>query len=120
MICKGVPMARVRLEINRRPYDMVAEDGQEAHVAALGEEVAKRVKSIVHQVGQVGEGRVILMAALQLADEQRVLRERIEQLEAVTQDNTASQAAIDEARSHVAQVYGDLADKIEGLVQGLE
>lgn len=112
-------MAKVRLEVNGRPYDMVAEDGQESHVALLGEDVAKRVKSIVHQVGQVGEGRVMLMAALQLADEQRVLQERMAQLEALAKDTTASQTAMDEARTYVSQVYGDLADKIEALVAGL-
>ena len=62
-------MAKIRLEINGRPYDMVAEDGQEGRVIQLGQDMAKRVKNIAHQVGQVGEGRLILMAALQLADE---------------------------------------------------
>ena len=113
-------MARVRLEINGRPYDMVAEDGQEAHVSALGEDVAKRVKNLVHQVGQVGEGRVILMAALQLADEHRVLRDRVAQLEAVADSSKSTQAALDEARTYVSDVYADLAEKIEAIVATLD
>jgi len=113
-------MANVRLEINGRPYDMVAEDGQESHVMRLGEDVAKRVKSIVHQVGQVGEGRVILMVALQLADEQLMLREKIEQLEGLSNDQSASQTALEDARTYVSQVYGDMADKIEALITTLD
>ena len=113
-------MARVRIDVNGRPYEMVAEDGQESRVMALGEDVAKRVKGIAHQVGQVGEGRLMLMAALQLADEQLVLKEKIAQLEELSGSNTATQAAIDEAREYVTQVYGDLADKLEGLVASLD
>lgn len=108
-------MAKIRLEINGRPYEMVAEDGQEARVMQLGEDLANRVKNIVHQVGQVGEGRVMLMAALQLADEQAVLKEKIAQLEELSGESTASQAALDEARTYVSQVYADMADKLEAL-----
>lgn len=113
-------MARVRLEVNGRGYDMVAEDGQEAHVAQLGDMIAKRVKTIVHQVGQAGEGRVILMAALQLADEVRVVKERVVELEDLTKKTGASQGAIDEAREYVAGVYGELADKLERLAGSLD
>ena len=113
-------MARVRLEINGRPYEMVAEDGQERRVSELGEELAKRVKQIVRQVGQVGEGRIMLMAALQLADERKVLADKVEQLEDLTTDSSASQAAMDDARDYVAQVYGDMADKVEALSASLD
>ena len=113
-------MAKVRLDINGRGYDMVAEDGQESHVMQLGEDVAKRVKNIVHQVGQVGEGRVILMAALQLADELKVLGEKAAQLEDLTKAQHSSRAALEEARTYVAEVYGDIADKLESLTATLE
>lgn len=113
-------MAKVRLEVNGRPYEMVAEDGQEARVAQLGEDLAKRVRTIVRHVGQVGEGRLILMAALQLADEHQVLADKVAQLEELTADSTASQAALEEARAYVAQIYGDLAEKFEALAAGLD
>ena len=113
-------MGRVRLEVNGRPYEMVAEDGQESRVAELGEDLARRVKQIVRQVGQVGEGRVMLMAALQLADERKVLADKVEQLEELTSGSTASQAAMDEARTYVAQVYADMADKVEALGLSLD
>ena len=113
-------MGKVRLEINGRPYEMVAEDGQEPHVASLGEELAKRVKALSRQVGQVGESRLLLMAALQLADERKVLADKVEQLGSLTAQSTASKAAMDDARDYVAQVYADLADQIEGLAKELD
>ena len=70
--------------------------------------LAKRVKQLTRQVGQVGEGRLMLMAALQLADERKVLADKAEQLEDLTKKSTASQTAMDEARNYVAQVYADL------------
>ena len=112
-------MGRIRLEVNGRPYEMVAEDGQEARVMQLSADLAKRVKNIVHQVGQVGEGRVILMAALQLADEQQVLKDKIVQLEERSRQSTASQAALNEARAYVTQVYADIAEKLETLTASL-
>lgn len=113
-------MAKVRIEVNGRAYEMVTEDGQESRVTGLGEDLAKRVKNIAHHVGQVGEGRLLIMAALQLADEHQALKARMEQLEALTKETTASQSALDEARTYVADVYSDLADKVEAIVATLD
>lgn len=112
-------MAKIRLEINGRPYDMVAEDGQEGRVIQLGQDMAKRVKNIAHQVGQVGEGRLILMAALQLADEMQALQARIEQLETLSKNAAAHQNTVQQARDYMTTVYGDLADKFETLAEQL-
>ena len=113
-------MAKVRIEVNGRAYEMVTEDGQESRVASLGDDIAKRVKNIAHQVGQVGEGRLLIMAALQLADEHQALKGRVEQLSGLAKGSTASQSALDEARTYVADVYGDLADKVEAIAATLD
>jgi cell division protein ZapA len=62
-------MAQVTVTINGKRYDIACDDGQEAHVLRLAEEVDGRVGRLVDTLGQVGEARLLLLAALLLADE---------------------------------------------------
>ena len=74
-------MAEINVSINGRSYLVGCDDGQERHVENLAEYVDKRVRELAESVGQVGEGRLLLLAALLLADELSDLFERIETLE---------------------------------------
>lgn len=62
-------MATVSVEINGRPYPVGCADGQEARVRALAEQFDAYVGQVAADVGQVGDIRLFLMAALLLADE---------------------------------------------------
>ena len=62
-------MGTVTVEVNARAYVVGCEDGQEAHVEALARQFDGQVKEVGAQVGQVGELRLFLMAALLTADE---------------------------------------------------
>ena len=62
-------MAQVTLRINGFPYTLGCPDGDEQNLLALGAELDKRVASIKAQLGNLGEGRLLVILALQLADE---------------------------------------------------
>ncbi|MFQ5984812.1 MAG: cell division protein ZapA [Alphaproteobacteria bacterium] len=62
-------MAEVTVTINGRGYRIVCDDGQEEHVERLAARVDKRVGDLVASVGQVGDGRLLVMASLLIADE---------------------------------------------------
>src|SRR5579875_3185759 len=62
-------MAQVTVKINGYAYTVGCEDGQEAHLQAMAEEVDRRVDSIKAIGGQSGEARLLALAALLLADE---------------------------------------------------
>lgn len=62
-------MAQVMLRINGFGYPLGCNDGEEAHLMAMGAEVEKRILSIKDGAGQIGEARALLLAALMLADE---------------------------------------------------
>lgn len=62
-------MGRVTLEINGKPYVVGCEDGGEPHVRALGARIDEKVRQIAPDAGAPGETRLILMAALMLADD---------------------------------------------------
>ncbi len=62
-------MAQVSISVNGRDYQIACEDGEEEHIAYLSQYINHHVDNLVGTVGQVGEARLLLMAALVLADE---------------------------------------------------
>ena len=62
-------MAKVSVTVNGRRYDIGCDDGQEAHVFRLAEDLDRRVGALVAGVGQVGEARLLVLVALMLTDE---------------------------------------------------
>ncbi len=62
-------MAEISLTINERSYDVACDDGQEGHIRKLAEHIDERVRDLAGTVGQVGEGRLLVMASLVVADE---------------------------------------------------
>jgi cell division protein ZapA len=61
-------VAQVTLRINGYSYLVGCEDGQEGHLQSMGEAVQTRIDSI-KTLGQTGEARLLMLAALLLADE---------------------------------------------------
>jgi cell division protein ZapA len=62
-------MAKVSITVNGRRYDIGCDDGQEAHVFRLADDLDRRVGQLAAGVGQVGEARLLVLVALMLADE---------------------------------------------------
>ena len=62
-------MAQISLTINDRAYDVTCDDGQEGHLRKLAEHLDGRVRDLAVAVGQVGEGRLLVLASLLVADE---------------------------------------------------
>jgi len=62
-------MGQVSVPVNGRFYAVSCDDGQEARIRRLAQYVDAKVNSFVASVGQVGEARLLLLAALTIADE---------------------------------------------------
>jgi cell division protein ZapA len=62
-------MGQISLTVNGRPFALVCEDGQEARIRRLGQYIDAKVAEFVKSVGQVGEARLLLLAALVITDE---------------------------------------------------
>ncbi|MDE2240568.1 MAG: cell division protein ZapA [Rhodospirillales bacterium] len=67
-------MAQVTIRINGYAYVVGCEDGQEGHLAKMAAEIEQRITSIKAIGGQSGEARLLMLAALLLADELYDLR----------------------------------------------
>ena len=62
-------MAQVTVKINGFAYTVGCEDGQEAHLQAMAEQVETRIGSIRALGNQSGEARLLVLAGLLMADE---------------------------------------------------
>ncbi len=62
-------MAQLTVKINGYAYNVGCEDGQEAHLQEMARQVEHRIEGIKALGGQSGESRLLLLAALLMADE---------------------------------------------------
>jgi len=62
-------MAQVTIRINGYAYTVGCEDGQESHLEQMAAEIEQRIANIKLIGGQSGEARLLMLAALLLADE---------------------------------------------------
>ena len=110
-------MATVTVEVNGRAYPVGCEDGQEAHVASLARQFDTQVREVAAQVGQVGELRLFLMAALLTADDQSDLKQRLDAAEArlagIDGDGSTADARAAEALEAAAARIEALAGQLD-------
>jgi cell division protein ZapA len=106
-------MSNVTLTIGGRPFTVSAADGEETHIEMLGRMIAERAARGGASPGQ-SEPRMLLFAALMLADE---LHELHKQLPA-----PGSQAPAPEAKpaAEVIARIESLAARVEKLAAHLE
>ncbi len=74
-------MAQVSVTINGRVYRMACDDGQEQHLIALGQQLSKTIDELRESIGEVGDQRLTVMAAITLADDLSEAKNRLARLE---------------------------------------
>src|ERR1700735_1797794 len=62
-------MPLVNVMVNGRAYTIACDDGEEDHLRDLAGIVDAKAREVLGSVGQVGDTRLVLMAALLMADE---------------------------------------------------
>jgi len=71
-------MAQVVVTVNGRAFELFCDDGEEARIRRLAQYVDGKVGEFVKMLGQAGEARLILLAALVIADELAESNDRAE------------------------------------------
>jgi len=110
-------VSEVTITVNRRPYRLACEDGQEDHLIALAERIDGRIADLVGKFGQIGDQQLLVMVGLLLADEAAELRRRLDEQEHMTTERASAFEAADIA---AATAIDDLAGRIEVLAAGIE
>lgn len=111
-------MAQVTLRINGYPYTVGCRDGEEQHLQAMAAEIERRIDSIKATSGQSGEARMLVMAALLMADDLYEMGKKL----------TTTEAALARAQTHggngtdpkLARRLSRMAKRAEEIAAGLE
>lgn len=100
-------MAQVDITVNNQNFLIACEDGQEDRLMDLSKIVDDKVGELAAQVGQVGQTRLLVMAALVIADELVDLRETVT-LTPVQNSDDKAVACIEELSKRIEKI-ADLA-----------
>lgn len=110
-------MAQVTVTIAGRTYRMACGDGEEAHLEGLAALYDSRIEEMRRGLGELGDMRLHVMAALMIADELTFLKKRVEALEAEAE---AARARAEEANARHDALEREATGAIEGAAQRLE
>jgi len=108
-------MAQVTVKINGYSYTVGCEDGQEDHLMAMASQVESRIDSIKALGSSSGEQRLLVLAALLMADELHDTRQETENLRALL-----AKAGRGKAEAESARKLSKLAARAEQIANGLE
>ena len=104
-------MAQVDVSVNGQSYRIACEDGQEARLVDLAAMVDEKVIGLVNQIGQVGSNRLLVMAALIIADELVDLKNEAGSSQEL-EDNTNQQDTV-LALQEITKRIENIADQVE-------
>lgn len=105
-------MAQVTLRINGYAYTIGCRDGEEQHLQAMAAQVERRIETIKSTAGQSGEARMLVMAALLMADDLFELEQRLRTAEAAGGNG--------EADHRLGRRLSRMAKRAEEIAAGLE
>jgi len=110
-------MGQVVVKVNGREFPLSCADGQEPRIRRLAQYVDAKVNEFTKAIGQVGEARLLLLAAIVISDElsdanEAVLQER--------NRNRAAAAAPGEGEQAAATGLRGMADRVEAIATRLE
>lgn len=116
-------MSQVNVTINGRQFRMACEDGQEAHLTELAQQLDRRIERLRAKFGEIGDTRLTVMAAITMADELTEMAQRLRHLEEeVTAIKGAQEATADRSRSTqtaLATALASAAERIEIVTKKL-
>jgi cell division protein ZapA len=116
-------MSHINVTLNGRQYRMACEEGQEARLLRLAENLESRIQSLRGKFGEIGDARLTVMAALTVCDELLDANNRIrnleEELEALRDVRLKAADRAKATQTAVANALNAAADRIEKTTQVL-
>jgi cell division protein ZapA len=116
-------MNHINVTINGRQYRMACEEGQEVQLLRLAESLESRIATLRGKFGEIGDARLIVMAALTVCDELLDAGQRIRGLEqelaALRNVRTVATERARATQAAVANALNSAADRIEKTTQVL-
>ncbi len=110
-------MAQVTIRINGYAYSVGCADGEENHLEAMARELDERVDGVKAVAGTAGEARLLVLAALTMADELFDLKNEFSDLRRKLARLESSPVGAD---PKLGRRLGRLARRAEEIASGLE
>jgi len=116
-------MPLVNVMVNARAYTIACDEGEEDHLRKAAEHVDSKVRELLEEVGQVGDLRLILMAALLITDDYFDAASRLEmrakEMGALAGSNNEIAERLDRAETIAAESLEKAAKRIEDIAARL-
>jgi cell division protein ZapA len=113
----------VNVNINGRQYRMACEEGQETRLLRLSENLEARIQSLRGKFGEIGDARLVVMAALtvcdELADANNLIRSLEHEVDTLRDVRSAAAERARVTQVAVANALNAAADRIEKTTQVL-
>jgi cell division protein ZapA len=117
-------MAAVIVNIAGRTYRLSCDDGEEPRLEQLARYVENKIFSMKEGFGEIGDQRLVVMAAIAIADEASDARSRAQAMEtdlaALRSELDATKKAQAALEERVAQALADAASRLEQLNSDLQ
>lgn len=116
-------MALVDVTINGRSYNLTCDEGQEEHLRTLAGHIDGKVCALRESLGQIGDTRLLLMAAVLTLDEQLAATQRLEAqakaLVDLSQANEAMKAQLAESEQAAVEAVEAATKHVEDIAARL-
>lgn len=116
-------MSQVIVTIAGRTYRMACEEGEQDHLTELARFVEDKILALRKGFGEIGEQRIVIMAAITIADEIVAGRKKVAALEAEVKALRANSEAKSregaDLEERVAKALDDTALRLERLAANL-
>ena len=116
-------MADVTVTISGRQYPLACEDERQDYLVRLAADLDQRVEKLRESFGEIGDNRLLVMAALTISDELNDATDRIRQLEGelagVYDQRVAAADRTFATQAAVVAALNTAAERIERVTRGL-
>ncbi|HEY4116102.1 MAG TPA: cell division protein ZapA [Rhizomicrobium sp.] len=106
-------MPLVNVMVNGRAYTVACDDGEEEHLRKLAQHVDRKVGELLGSIGQVGDARLLLMAAILITDDYFAALDKLRSQEKALADAASAEGIAAEALEAAAK-------RVEDIAMGLE
>jgi len=110
-------MAQVSVSIDGKMFRMACEDGQESHLESLAKHLDTRIAEMRQAFGEIGDLRLVVMAAITITDEFSEARRKSEDLAGQVAGLRDAQSS---AQDDAGQRDQEVVVVIERMTQRLE
>ena len=110
-------MPLVNVMVNSRAYTIACDEGEQEHLKELAAHVDSKVNELLGSVGQVGDQKLLLMAAVLITDELFETRGKLDGYARKADELANAQAESDARASQSGQIA---AGALESAAQHLE